>query len=468
MTFNQLLFPFVFLPVSILLFAVAPQRFKKLVLLLLSIVFIAWGNPGDLLLIGLSIVFNYASAMEIAWFRRRKQEKKAKTTLIVSVVMNVLMLGYFKYFNFAAENVNALLHTSISKNTMAAPIGISFFTFSVLSALFDIYRGKARPPQNPFDFALFVTFFPKLTVGPIIQYKDMMPQLNAATLTKEQLEGGLRVFVVGLSKKVLLANTLGLAFYAISDLPKTELSMATAWIGALAYTFMLYFDFSGFSDMATGLGKVFGFTLPQNFQYPYCSDSVADFWRRWHASLGAWFRDYVYIPLGGSREGNGRTMRNLMVVWLLTGIWHGANWTFVLWGLYHGLILILEKFVFAGVIERLPKAVRRVVAFLLVVFGWVFFFSPDIGSAFAFFGGMFNFTKLVDSTALYYLTNNAILFVLSIVGATPTVRNLALKLKKRGYGWFYVAGVAVFTVLFLFCVAGMVSDTYSSALYAQF
>ena len=244
--------------------------------------------------------------------------------------------------------------------------------------------------------------------------------------------------------------------------------MVTAWIGALAYTFMLYFDFSGYSDMALGLGGVFGVSLPQNFKYPYCSDSVSDFWRRWHITLGAWFRDYVYIPLGGSREGNGRTIRNLLVVWMLTGLWHGANWTFIAWGLYHGLILILEKFVFTGLIQRLPAAVRRVVSFLLVVFGWVFFFSPDIGAAFGFFGGMFRFSNFIDSTALYYLGSNWILFLLCIAGATPVVRNLALRLKKRGYGWFYVASAAAFTLLFLFCVAGMVSDTYVSFLYGQF
>ena len=468
MAFNQLLFPFVFLPVSVLLFAVVPGPFKKLILLLESLLFIAWGNPGDLLLILLSVAFNYASAREIAWFKRRRKKKNAKNVLIASVVVNLLMLGYFKYYNFAAENVGALLNAAVPKNTMAAPVGISFFTFSVLSALFDIYRDKAPAPRNPLDFALFVSFFPKLSSGPIIQYHEMMPQLDALSLSKENLENGLRVFVAGLSKKVLLANTLGLAFYAIADLPTGELSMLTAWIGALSYTFMLYYDFSGYSDMAVGLGRVFGVTLPQNFRYPYCSDSVAVFWRRWHASLGAWFRDYVYIPLGGSREGNGKTIRNLLVVWMLTGIWHGANWTFVVWGLYHGLLLILEKFVFARVIEKLPVAVRRVISFLLVVFGWVFFFSPSIGSAVGFLAGMFRVTRFADSTALYYLGSNWLLFVIAVVGALPVVRNLALRLKKRGDGWFYVAGAAVFTLLFVFCIAGMVSDTYTSFLYSQF
>ncbi len=468
MAFNQLLFPFIFLPVSVLLFAVVPGRFKKLTLLILSAVFIAWGNPGDLLLIFLSVAFNYASACEIAYLKKRRQAKKARNVLIASVVVDLLMLGFFKYYNFAAENVGALLHANIAKNTMAAPVGISFFTFSVLSALFDVYRDNAPAPKNPLDFALFVSFFPKLSSGPIIQYKDMMPQMEALSVTKDRLESGLRVFVVGLAKKVLLANTLGLAFTAVSDLPTAELSMVTAWIGALSYTFMLYFDFSGYSDMAVGLGRVFGFHLPQNFQYPYCSDSVSVFWRRWHASLGAWFRDYVYIPLGGSREGDGKTVRNLLVVWLLTGVWHGANWTFLVWGLYHGLILILEKFVFAGVIEKLPTAVRRVVSFLLVTFGWVFFFSPGLGSAVGFLGSMFRVTRFIDSTALYYLGGNWILFLICIVGCTPVVRNLAVNLKKRGYRWFYVAGAAVFALLFILCVAGMVSDTYSSFLYAQF
>ena len=468
MNFNQLLFPLVFLPVSLVLFQVTPGRFKKYALLALSLIFIAWGNPADLLLALLSTVFNWASCLELSYLLRGGRKKQARIALITAVAANLLMLGYFKYFNFAAESVAALFHATAVKTAMAPPVGISFFTFSVLSALFDVYRGKAAPPSNPCDFALFVTFFPKLVSGPIAQYHDFIAQINALQLSRERTEAGMRTFLVGLSKKVLLANTLGLTFNAVADLPTEDTAMLTAWIGALAYTFMLYFDFSGYSDMALGLGKAFGFDLPQNFNYPYCAESVSDFWRRWHVSLGAWFRDYVYIPLGGSRAGDAKTIRNLFVVWLLTGIWHGANWTFLVWGLYYGVLLVLEKFALRAVVQRLPAVVRRVLTFFLAVFGWVFFFSPDLASAFRYFGRMFAFGRFADGASLYYLGGFWLPLLLAVVGALPVVRNAALSLKKSKPRWLYPVGAAVFALLFLCCIAGMVSDTYTSFLYAQF
>lgn len=468
MSFNQLLFPLAFLPVSIGLFAVTPARFKKYTLLALSLVFIAWGNPADLLLVLLSAAFNWFSCLEIRHLQRTEREKQARITLISAVAANLLMLAYFKYFDFAAGSVAALFHTAAAKTALAAPVGISFFTFSVLSALFDVYRGHSEVPKNPCDFALFVTFFPKLGSGPIIQYRDFMAQIDTVKLSREHTETGMRMFVIGLSKKVLLANTLGLTYYAIAELPAGETAMLTAWLGALAYTFMLYFDFSGYSDMAVGLGRVFGFELPVNFKYPYCADSVADFWRRWHVTLGAWFRDYVYIPLGGSREGDAKTIRNLLVVWLLTGIWHGANWTFLVWGLYYGVLLVLEKFVLKSVAQRLPAAAHRALTFILAVFGWVFFFSPDLGAAFRYLGRMFAFGRFADSASLYYLGSFLLPLALAAVGATPIVRNAALGLKKSKPRWLYPVGAAVFALLFVLCIAGMVSDTYSSFLYAQF
>ena len=468
MTFNQLIFPFIFLPVSFILFKVVPVKFRKLLLLLLSLLFIVWGNPVDLPVILLSVVFNYFSCLQIAQQNENNRPAKAKITLTVSVVVNLLMLGYFKYFNFISENIAGLLKISAVKNTMPVPVGISFFTFSVLSALFDVYRKKAGKPKNILDFALFVTFFPKLTSGPIIQYNQMSIQLNELNITKQRTEAGFRMFIIGLAKKVLLANMLSITYSAVSGMKTESLTVLSAWTGALSYAFMLYFDFSGYSDMAVGLGRVFGFELPQNFRYPYYCDSISDFWRSWHASLGAWFKDYVYIPLGGSRQGKNKTIRNLLVVWLLTGIWHGANWTFILWGLYHGILIILEKFVLSRVVDKIPSFIKKIITFLLVVIGWVFFFSPDIGTAFSYIGKMFSFASLYDSAAQYYLGSSALLLIISAVGSLPLVRGSAIMIQKKKYNWFYIAQTVVFALMLIFSIAGMVSDTYSSFLYSQF
>ena len=468
MSFHQLLFLFLFLPVGFLLFRAVPGRGKKAVLLALSAVFIAWGSPSDLLFVFLSTVFNYASGCELAHLKRARREKQARFVLVSAVAADVLLLGYFKYYGFAAREVGALFGASIPVNVMPAPAGVSFFTFSQLSYLFDVYRGKVASPGKPFDFALFVTFFPKFSSGPIIPYHGMAPQMAAAPVTKTRVETGLRMFLVGLFKKVLIADSLQLTFGAVSAMAAEELSLLTAWLGALSYAFMLYFDFSGYSDMARGLGRVFGYSLPINFKYPYFSESVSDFWRRWHASLGGWFRDYVYIPLGGSREGDAKTIRNLMIVWLLTGLWHGANWTFLLWGLFHGVIIVLEKFPLKRVLPKIPAVLRQMVTFLLVTVGWVLFFSPDVGAAFRFLCRMGAVGAPVDDAAIYYLKSTLPVLVLAIIGSAPVVRQAAVRLERSRPRWFYVAEIVLFTAGLLLCVAGMVGSTYTSFLYAQF
>ena len=469
MAFSELKFVFLFLPLALLAHKVMPMRGKNLILALLSLLFFAWGSPEYVLLMLAIVAFNYFSGLLIGEKKAENDPRGAKYTLVSAVAANLLMLGFFKYWGFLLENVNAVFGTHLATRITSMPIGVSFFTFSVLSYLFDVYRDKAEAQHNIVHFTLFVTFFPKLVSGPIVPYAEMERQILERKIGPAHFGRGSRLFLIGLSKKVLLADTLGKTFYALSALEPGELSVVSAWLGAVSYALMLYFDFGGYSDMALGLAEMFGFTFQKNFDYPYMSASITEFWRRWHISLGAWFRDYVYIPLGGSREGKARTVRNLLIVWLLTGIWHGANWTFLVWGLYYGLLLLLEKFVFAKILDKIPNFLRAIPTLLLVIIGWVFFFSPSLGSAFRWLGSMLGLGAggLLDSTAKYYLSGCAIILVISAFGAFPLAAKLGNQALRRRRWPVYVS-VAWFAALMILCIAGMTVSTYSSFLYFQF
>ena len=456
MSFGNLYFVFGFLPVSLLLYFIAPRRIKNAVLLLCSLVFFAWGEPTYLLLLALSVCFHYFTGRELDILLRAEKKGAARFVLTCSVVLNLLLLCFFKY---GAELLGG--------RVLPMPIGISFFTFSLLSFLFDIYRGKAPAARNIIDFGLFVTFFPKLVSGPIVRYAEMEAQLRDHPFSWERFGGGARLFLIGLSKKILLANTLGATFYALSALPADSLSAAGAWLCAICYSLMLYFDFGGYSDMAIGLAGMFGFRIERNFSYPYLSGTVAEFWRRWHISLGAWFREYVYIPLGGSRRGSLRTALNLMVVWLLTGIWHGTGACFLLWGVYYGVLLVLEKLLLRRLLEHLPGVVRHALTLLCVVIGWVFFFSPSPQAAFTLLGRMFGTGKFLDATAKYYWSGAWRIVLLSVLACLPIGANLAGRLTRRGRAWIPLS-LVYYAALLLLCIAGMMNDTYSAFLYFQF
>ena len=470
MSFTVLLFPLLFLPLSLGLYFLIPGRGKNVVLLVCSLIFFAWGSPVCLLILAGSLVFNYFTAKQLAAQKAEGRTRAARVTLITGVAVDLLLLGFYKYFGFLLENLNGLFGLHLSQPSLPVPIGISFFTFSVLSFLFDVYRDKVEQVGSFFHFSLYVSFFPKLVSGPIVPYHEMAAQLGEHPVSKPLLASGARRFLIGLAKKLLLADAIGKVFYAVSALPGSGVSVLTAWLGAILYTLMLYFDFSGYSDMAIGLAEVFGFRFGKNFDYPYISSSITEFWRRWHISLGAWFRDYVYIPLGGSRAGTGKTIRNLLIVWALTGIWHGANWTFVFWGLYYGGLLLLEKFVFRSVLEKLPVFVKRFFTLLLVVIGWVFFFSPDLGSAFAWIGRMFGIGSagFAGGDFGYYFGASWLLLLLGVLGSTPLCATVGNNLLKQRSLPLRIVSVLFFAVLLFFCIAGMVSSTYTSFLYFQF
>lgn len=468
MTFNTILFLFTFLPIALILYYIVPKRFRNIPLVLLSLVFYAWGNPTYLILMAFSVVFNYITGLELDAYLQEERHTGAKVTMISAVVVNLLILGFFKYYGFLISTVNSITGLTLSAPELPLPLGISFFTFSVLSYVFDVYRGRAEVQKNFLDFSLYVTFFAKVTSGPIVQYKDMAPQLRERQMVPAKFGAGISMFLVGLGKKVLIADNLGATFSAISGL--STMSAGTAWLGMILYSLQLYFDFSGYSDMAIGLAKCFGFDFSANFDYPYLSASISEFWRRWHISLGAWFRDYVYIPLGGNRCSKERQLINLAVVWLLTGLWHGSAWNFVIWGVYHGIFVILEKFVLKDIWPKVPKFLRIFVTTLLVFFGWVLFFSPSLSGAIHYYGQMFGagHMGLFDGTFRYYFFGSLRLLIVAFIGCGPIVRRIHQRLCYYKGGKRTYVSVIGFVLLLILCVAYMMSATYSSFLYVQF
>ena len=467
MAFHELGFLFIFFPMAMLLYFLVPQKAKNPVLVALSLLFFAWGSMEFVILLVLLITFNFFTGLRLE--ELKEKEKARKFVLWSAVAVDVLLLGFFKYRGFLIENINALLKTSFVVSNTAMPLGVSFFTFSILSFLFDVYREKTPAPKNFLDFALFVSFFPKLVSGPIVSYHSFMEQLQTREITKAKVGAGSRLFLIGLAKKLLIADILGTTFNTVTVLPLDGVSVITAWLGALCYTMMLYFDFSGYSDMAIGIARMCGFDFEKNFDYPYQAVSITDFWRRWHISLGAWFRDYIYFPLGGSRVSTVKIIRNLLAVWLLTGIWHGANWTFLLWGLYHGAVQMLEKFVLKKPLEKIPDKVKIPLTFLTVVAGWVFFFAPDLNFAVTWLGRMLGIgSKFVDATAKYYLAGAWKILLIAFVGAGPLPARIGGRVYRSRSNMPVIVSVIWYAFLLILCIAVMTGSTYTSFLYFQF
>lgn len=467
MAFHELGFLFIFFPVAMVLYFAVPKAAKNILLVILSFLFFAWGSMEFVILLLLLTVFNFFTGLQLDALKEK--EKARKLVLWSAVAVDVLLLGFFKYRGFLVENINALLKTTITVSNTAMPLGVSFFTFSILSFLFDVYREKSPAPKNFLDFALFVSFFPKLVSGPIVSYHDFAGQLRDRKVTLSKVGSASRLFLIGLAKKLLIADIIGATYTAVTALPLAEVSTLTAWLGALCYAMMLYFDFSGYSDMAIGIAQMCGFTFEKNFDYPYTAVSITDFWRRWHISLGAWFRDYIYFPLGGSRVETPKILRNLLTVWLLTGIWHGASWTFILWGLYHGVLQILEKFVLKKYLDKLPAYVKIPLTFLAVLAGWVFFFAPDLGFAFTWLGRMLGIgAKFADGAAKYYLAGSWKILLIAFLGACPLPARVGGRIYRSRSNLPVVLSVIWFGFLLILCIAVMTGSTYSSFLYFQF
>ncbi len=466
MLFSSIPFLFYFLAFVMILYFIVPKQLKNLVLLFTSLFFYAWGGISYLILMLASILSGYVFGILIG---RSTTERQRKVFLILSVAVSVGMLGYFKYADFFIANVNSLIGFEIPLLKVTLPIGISFYTFQTMSYVIDVYRGQAKVQYNPFTLAAYVSMFPQLIAGPIVRYVDVAEQLEHREHSFEKAALGIRRFVVGLSKKILIANALG----ELCDVFKAsgDKSVAFYWLYAIAFTLHIYYDFSGYSDMAIGLGKIFGIDFIENFNYPYISKSISEFWRRWHMSLGTWFRDYVYIPLGGNRVSKVRWVFNILVVWFLTGFWHGASWNFIVWGLYFALFLLLEKFFLLKVLDKIGPF-RHIYVMFLIIISFVIFNASDMGEAMQYIGSMFGAgdIPLVSAEAVYYFKSNFRVLFIAVIGSLPLCKNLFGKFEQNKTGSKLVAifEPVVLIGLMVLCTAFLVDGSFNPFLYFRF
>lgn len=477
MVFSSLTFLFFgFLPITLIAYYLAPNKLKNIVILISGLVFYAWGEPVYVLAMIASTFIDYTAGRIMAKYDDKPKIRLA--CLVVSVVMNLGLLGTFKYLGFLINSANSWFGLEIPNPDLPLPIGISFFTFQSMSYTIDLYRRRIKVQKNAVSFMAFVTLFPQIVAGPIVRYEDIQNEINERTVTEKMLGGGISRFITGLGKKVLIANNIGALWTEIKALDYSTLSAGTAWLGILAFTFQIYFDFSGYSDMAIGIGKMMGFTFPENFDYPYMSKSISEFWRRWHMTLGNWFKSYVYIPLGGNRKGAARTVVNLLITWVVTGIWHGASWNFMLWGLYFGILIVVERLFLGKVLEKIPSFFSWFYTFVLVVFGWIMFdgvaqgvtdFGEMFGQVFGYIGAMFGANgTFVDDYTTRSFVNYGVMFALCIVGCTSTVKNITETIREKAPKWVMYGYPVAQTAVMLASVAFITTSTYNPFLYFNF
>lgn len=466
MVFSSTIFLCVYLPLVLLGYYICPKKGRNLFLLIVSLVFYAWGEPKYVFLMIFSILVNYIFGRLMD--KHRENKKRLKLLLVLSVVIDLGLLSVFKYTDFVITNINAIFGANFDLLNIALPIGISFYTFQAMSYTIDVYRDDVRVQKNLIDFGMYITMFPQLIAGPIVRYADVQDQLADRSVTTVDFSEGVMRFVVGLGKKVLLANQMGAVWSDIYALGG-DVSTLMAWTGAIAYTFQIYFDFSGYSDMAIGLGRMFGFKFPENFRYPYQSVSITDFWRRWHITLSTWFKEYLYIPLGGNRRGLARQALNLLIVWSLTGFWHGAGWNFVMWGLYYFVILFIEKLFLLKALDKLPKFFRHVYALLLIIIGWVIFASDDVSVLLPYLGSMFGANGAIGGMDVYTLLTKAVLLIICCVASTELPKKLFLSAAgaMNEKAAFTLKSVLMIALLALSMIL-LIGDSYNPFLYFRF
>ena len=471
MVFSSIPFLFFFLPFFLILYYIVPFKVKNYILMVFSLLFYAWGEPVYILLLLFSSIVDYCNGK---WIEKNKDNaKKKKFFLLLSIVINIGLLGFFKYIDFFIGNINQLFHLSIPLLNLGLPIGISFFTFQTMSYSIDVYRGEVKAEHNFFYFMTYVSMFPQLIAGPIVRYETVSQELYQRKVNQTNFSNGLIRFIQGLFKKVLLANNIGLLFSILSGMPIHEISVLTGWLAVIAFTFQIYFDFSGYSDMAIGMGLMLGFHYLENFNYPYIAKNITEFWRRWHISLSSWFRDYIYIPLGGSRTSKIKHIRNLLIVWTLTGFWHGSSWNFLLWGLYYGILIVLEKFVLQKHLQKLPSLLQHIYTIFFVLIGWLLFAFTDFNQLISYFKILFGFSSQgwIDHTFLYYFGNYFLILILCTIFSTPIYPKIIKKIENTSYprkAIFFFTILFIYIILLVITTAYLVSNTYNPFLYFRF
>lgn len=464
MVFSSLVFMFAYLPITLLAYYLVPRQGRNIFLFIVNLIFYGWGEPKLVLLMVFNIFFNYIGGWLVDKYRA--DAKKKKLFLILTCVLDIGILAVFKYTGMITETLNMLPFLNIPELQISLPIGISFYTFQTMSYVIDVYRDDAPVSKNFINFGTYVALFPQLIAGPIVRYRDVAEQLVNRRETLEMFTRGVKLFMVGLAKKVIIANTMGTLttnIFATTD----ENGVVGTWVGIIAYTFQIYFDFSGYSDMACGLGNMMGFEFLKNFNYPYIAKSITDFWRRWHISLSTWFKEYVYIPLGGNRKGVKRQILNLLIVWGLTGLWHGAAYNFVLWGLYYGLLLILEKFVLKKYLDRLPSFVQHIYTLFIIIIGWGLFYFTDVGQLGEFMVDLFNFGNgICGNQAFNLIMSNLPMLIIAAVASTPLAAMLYNRFEHTRFMWIpetlYCMGVLAVST------ASLVNQSYNPFLYFRF
>lgn len=465
MVFSSLLFLFLYLPIVLAIYYAVPYKFRNLFLFFANLVFYGWGEPVFVLLMIFSTIVDYTCGYFINKYRT-KNKKIAKSFLITSIIVNLSLLGFFKYAGFITDTLNAIPFFSLPQISVPLPIGISFYTFQTMSYSIDVYRDDAPVQKNIITFGTYVALFPQLIAGPIVRYKDIAYQLNHRKETLSDFTKGVKLFCIGMGKKVLLANQMGLMWDTIRESGELN-GWLGSWIGIIGYTFQIYFDFSGYSDMARGLGNMFGFEFLKNFDYPYISKSITEFWRRWHISLGTWFREYVYIPLGGNRKGVFRQIINLLIVWFLTGFWHGASYNFIIWGLFYGVLLIIEKFILKKWLDKSPAFVQHIYSLFFIVFGWVIFYFTDMSQLGEFVVSLFSFGGIViGESALATAISFLPLLVIAGIASTPLGTKLYSKVKNHKLR--VLLETAFCALILTLCTASLVNQSYNPFLYFRF
>ena len=466
MVFSSVVFLYIFLPIMLLLYFIVPKKFKNAIMILASLIFFVWGEIRYILIMLLLAIMDFFCGKKITQYNDNK--KKKLFYLLINVTVNLSILFFFKYADFIIKNINTIIGLNIPLLNIPLPIGVSFNTFQSLSYIIDVYRGNVKSEKSFYNYLTYTTLFPQIIAGPIVRYETVDEELETKNISLDNFSLGMKRFIIGLGKKVLIANNVGVLWNVIETGSYSELTMSFAWLGMVAFALQIYFDFSGYSDMAIGLAKIFGMDFDENFNYPYISKSITEFWRRWHITLGSWFRDYIYIPLGGNRKGFAKQIRNILIVWFLTGAWHGASWNFILWGVYFGVILILEKLFILKILDKSPKIISHIYCIILVLVSWSIFAFEDLSKVINYIKAMFINNSIYNNETIYYFRNYIFIIIIGVICSVPLWKNIKERIDKKNSKTLEFITTLGYVAIFILSTASLVTDTFNPFLYFRF